>query len=69
MTGPRLQNELLTILETEDLSHSPNRYVMAVSVKALMLFPSRWFSPVLWGLAFKGEKVVQVSQPIQSLVS
>lgn len=36
---------------------------MAVSVKALMLFPSRWFRPVLWGLASKGEKIVQVSQP------
>lgn len=66
VTGPRLQSELLTILELEVLSYSPTRYSMTVSVKALMLFRSRWFSPVILGLASKGEKVVQVPRPIQT---
>lgn len=54
--GLSLQNELLTILETDDLSYSQNRYSMVVSGKALVLFPSRWFSPVFLGLASKDEK-------------
>lgn len=44
------------------------RYSMEESVKAL-LFVSRCFCPVLLGLVSKGEKVVQVPQLVQPLVS
>lgn len=40
VTGPRLQNELLTTLEIEDFLNSHIRYVWALAFKAsLMLFP------------------------------
>lgn len=64
VAGPRSQNELLTTLETEDLIYAHTRYSMGgVGQAALMLFPSRWFSPILWDLASRGEKVVQVPPP------
>lgn len=67
VTGPRLQNELLTTPEIEDFLNSHIRYVWALAFKAsLMLFS---FSPVLWGLASEGERVVQVSWLVQPFVS
>lgn len=51
----RLQNELLTTLETEDLSYSHTRYSMgSVSQASLLLCPFRWFSPILLGLGLQG---------------